>query len=65
METKSPYYDTIVNLMKNRIKYVSGGQAQRSYWLPTDGKMDNSDVELYRTSEVYTSVRYGKRHHDS
>ena len=60
METKSPYHDTIVNLMKNRIKYVSGGQAQRSYWLPTDGKMDNSDVELYRTSEVYTSVRYGK-----
>ena len=46
--------------MKNRIKYVSGGQAQRSYWLPTDGKMDNSDVELYRTNEVYTSVRYGK-----
>ena len=60
METKSPYYDTIVNLMKNRIKYVSGGQAQRSYWLPTDGKMDNSDVELYRTNEVYASVRYGK-----
>lgn len=60
METKSPYYDTIVNLMKSRIKYVSGGQAQRSYWLPTDGKMDNSDVELYRTNEVYTSVRYGK-----
>lgn len=58
METKSPYY-TIVNLMKNRIKYVSGGQAQRSYWLPTDGKMDNSDVELYRTNEVYASVRYG------
>ena len=29
METKSPYHDTIVNLMKNRIKYVSGGQAQR------------------------------------
>ena len=34
--------------------------AQRSYWLPTDGKMDNSDVELYRTNEVYASVRYGK-----
>ena len=46
--------------MKSRIKYVSGGQAQRSYWLPTDGKMDNSDVELYRTNEVYASVRYGK-----
>ena len=26
METKSPYYDTIVNLMKSRIKYVSGGK---------------------------------------
>ncbi len=38
METKSPYHDTIV--MKNRIKYVSGGQAQRSLLLPTDGKMD-------------------------
>ncbi len=49
-------YDTIVNLMKNRIEYVSGGQAQRSYWLPTDGKMDNSDVGF--TAQVKSTLQY-------
>ncbi|MBM7641981.1 glycoside hydrolase family 70 protein [Streptococcus loxodontisalivarius] len=64
METKSPYYDAITTLLTNRYKYVSGGQAMRSNWLAGDSSIaayaaaDPSD--LYASTEVLTSVRYGK-----
>ncbi|MBM7635887.1 glycoside hydrolase family 70 protein [Streptococcus saliviloxodontae] len=64
METKSPYYDAITTLMKNRYKYVSGGQAMRSNWLAGDSSIAAyaaaNPSDLYASTEVLTSVRYGK-----
>lgn len=46
MATKSPYYDTITTLLKNRMKYVSGGQSMK--------------VDTFNGKEILSSVRYGK-----
>ena len=46
MATKSPYYDTITTLLKNRMKYVSGGQSMK--------------VDTINGKEILSSVRYGK-----
>lgn len=46
MATKSPYYDTITTLLKNRMKYVSGGQLMK--------------VDTFNGKEILSSVRYGK-----
>ena len=44
--TKSPYYDAITTLLKNRMKYVSGGQSMK--------------VDTFNGKEILSSVRYGK-----
>lgn len=46
MATKSPYYDAITTLLKNRMKYVSGGQSMK--------------VDTFNGKEILSSVRYGK-----
>lgn len=46
MATKSPYYDAITTLLKNRVKYVSGGQSMK--------------VDTFNGKEILSSVRYGK-----
>lgn len=46
MATKSPYYDAITTLLKNRMKYVSGGQSMK--------------VDMFNGKEILSSVRYGK-----
>jgi len=46
MANKSPYYDTITTLLKNRMKYVSGGQSMK--------------VDTFNGKEILSSVRYGK-----
>lgn len=46
MATKSPYYDAITTLLKNRMKYVSGGQSMK--------------VDTFNGKEILASVRYGK-----
>ena len=46
MATKSPYYDPITTLLKNRMKYVSGGQSMK--------------VDTFNGKEILSSVRYGK-----
>ena len=46
MATKSPYYDAITTLLKNRMKYVSGGQSMK--------------VDTFNEKEILSSVRYGK-----
>ena len=46
MATKSPYYDAITTLLKNRMKYVSGGQSLK--------------VDTFNGKEILSSVRYGK-----
>ena len=46
MATKSPYYDAITTLLKNRMKYVSGGQSMT--------------VDTFNGKEILSSVRYGK-----
>ncbi|UQS84859.1 hydrolase [Apilactobacillus apisilvae] len=50
MQTKTPFYDSISQLLTNRVKYVAGGQ-----------KMDLQKVHV-KTGEdkVLTSVRFGK-----
>ncbi|MFS9123049.1 glycoside hydrolase family 70 protein [Streptococcus salivarius] len=46
MANKSPYYDAITTLLKNRMKYVSGGQSMK--------------VDTFNGKEILSSVRYGK-----
>ena len=46
MAAKSPYYDAITTLLKNRMKYVSGGQSMK--------------VDTFNGKEILSSVRYGK-----
>ncbi|MHA8138268.1 glycoside hydrolase family 70 protein [Lactobacillaceae bacterium Scapto_B20] len=46
MANKSPYFDSITSMMKNRIKYVAGGQSMKI------NKVDGN--------EILSSVRYGK-----
>lgn len=46
MATKSPYYDAITTLLKNRMKYVSGGQSMKG--------------DTFNGKEILSSVRYGK-----
>ena len=46
MATKPPYYDAITTLLKNRMKYVSGGQSMK--------------VDTFNGKEILSSVRYGK-----
>ena len=46
MATKSPYYDAITTLLKNRMKYVSGGQSMK--------------VDTFNGKEILSSVRYSK-----
>lgn len=60
METKSPYYDQITELLKARIKYSAGGQSMAvNYYTPDSTmKTDNQDSVLNQTG-VLTSVRYG------
>ncbi|KGH97310.1 glycoside hydrolase family 70 protein [Oenococcus oeni] len=55
MANKSPYYDSIDNLLKSRIKYVTGGQSMSIQYVQGDGSMAK---DSYRG--VLTSVRYGK-----
>ena len=55
MTNKSPYYDSIDNLLKSRIKYVAGGQSMSIQYVQGDGSMAK---DSYRG--VLTSVRYGK-----
>lgn len=55
MANKSPYYDSIDNLLKSRIKYVAGGQSMSIQYVQGDGSMAK---DSYRG--VLTSVRYGK-----
>ncbi|MHA5211702.1 glycoside hydrolase family 70 protein [Oenococcus oeni] len=55
MANKSPYYDSIDNLLKSRIKYVTGGQSMSIHYVQGDGSMAK---DSYRG--VLTSVRYGK-----
>lgn len=46
MANKSPYYDAITTLLKNLMKYVSGGQSMK--------------VDTFNGKEILSSVRYGK-----
>ncbi|USS93373.1 KxYKxGKxW signal peptide domain-containing protein [Fructilactobacillus ixorae] len=51
MATKSPYYEALVALLKNRIKYVAGGQRMNVQYV-------NSKTGT--PTGILTSVRYGK-----
>ncbi|CAH1856516.1 glycoside hydrolase family 70 protein [Convivina intestini] len=54
MAQKSPYYAAIDNLLKDRIKYVAGGQATSTgTWLPFQNTSSNRN-------DILTTVRYGK-----
>ncbi len=47
MEHRTRYYDTLTNLLKSRVKYVSGGQSMQT-------------MSIGGNNNVLTSVRYGK-----
>lgn len=55
MAEKSPYYDAIDNLLRSRIKYVSGGQKMAVQYMQGDQSMAKNS---YRG--LLTSVRYGE-----
>ncbi|MCK8634481.1 KxYKxGKxW signal peptide domain-containing protein [Apilactobacillus kunkeei] len=48
MEQKTPYYDSIAEMLKSRVKYVAGGQHMEAI------KVNNGE------DTILTSVRYGK-----
>lgn len=52
MSQKSPYYDAIVALLRDRVKFVAGGQTLNT-------GTDNNGQKTHN-SDIMTSVRFGK-----